>query len=80
LPEFPVVSGSLLVKVLGSPGYTVLRQRGSHVQLSKNTPAGEHRITVPLHEEIAKGTLNDIVTKVSQWNCIAKDDLLDLLR
>ena len=68
------------MKVLGSLGYTVLRQRGSHVQMSKNTAAGEHRITIPLHDEIAKGTLNDIVTKVSQCNCITKEDLLDLLR
>ncbi|WP_083523463.1 type II toxin-antitoxin system HicA family toxin [Methanofollis ethanolicus] len=48
--------------------------------MSKNTPAGEHRITIPLHDEIAKGTLNDIVAKVSQWNCISKEDLFDLLR
>ncbi|MDD4255213.1 MAG: type II toxin-antitoxin system HicA family toxin [Methanofollis sp.] len=68
------------MKALGSLGYTILRQRGSHVQLSKNTPAGEHRITIPLHDEIAKGTLNDIVTKVSQWNCITKEDFFDLLR
>lgn len=80
MPKSPVVSGFLLVKVLGSLGYTILRQRGSHVQLSKNTPSGEHRITIPLHDEIAKGTLNDIVTKVSQWNCITKEDLFYLLR
>ncbi|WP_254059170.1 type II toxin-antitoxin system HicA family toxin [Methanogenium sp. MK-MG] len=66
--------------MLNSPGYAVLRQRGSHVQMAKMTAAGEHRITIPLHDEIAKGTLNDIITKVSQWNCIMKEDLFDLLR
>ncbi|WP_246589291.1 type II toxin-antitoxin system HicA family toxin [Methanofollis formosanus] len=68
------------MKVLKSLGYTVLRQRGSHVQMGKNTAAGEHRITIPLHEEIAKGTLNDIVTRVPDWNCITKEDLFDMLR
>jgi len=44
------------------------------------TAAGEHRITVPLHNEIAKGTLNDLITKVSERNGITKEDLFDMLR
>ena len=68
------------MKVLNSLGYSVLRQRSSHIQLGKKTAAGEHRITVPLHDEIAKGTLNDIITKVSERNCITKEDLFDMLR
>jgi predicted RNA binding protein YcfA (HicA-like mRNA interferase family) len=80
LAKYPVVSGFQLVKVFNSLGYTVLRQRGSHIQLGKMTAAGEHRITVPLHDEIAKGTLNDIITKVSERNGITKEDLFDILR
>lgn len=68
------------MKVLNSLGYTVQRQRGSHIQLGKMTAAGEHRITVPLHNEIAKGTLNDLITKVSERNGITKEDLFDMLR
>jgi len=66
--------------MLGSLGYAVLRQRGSHVQMAKVTGAGEHTITVPLHNEIARGTLNDILGKVSQWNGIPKEKILELLR
>jgi len=69
-----------LLKVLGSLGYSILRQRGSHVQMAKRTGAGEHSITIPLHDEIARGTLNDILGKVSQWNGIAKEELLEMLR
>ena len=68
------------MKVFNSLGSSVLRQRGSHIQLGKMTAAGEHRITVPLHDEIAKGTLNDIITKVSERNGITKEDLFDILR
>ena len=41
---------------------------------------GEHNITVPRHSEIAKGTLNDILSKVSLWNNIVKDDLIKMLK
>ena len=40
---------------------------------------GEHKITVPDHKEIAKGTLNDILSKVSLWNGISKDELIQML-
>ncbi|KUG20907.1 hypothetical protein ASZ90_009352 [hydrocarbon metagenome] len=48
--------------------------------MAKSTGAGEHTITIPLHDEIARGTLNDILGKVSQWNGISKEDLLEMLR
>ncbi|EDY34591.1 hypothetical protein ABOONEI_1391 [Aciduliprofundum boonei T469] len=56
-----------------------MRQKGSHVRLRKITEAGEHNITVPRHNEIAKGTLNDILSKVSVWNNISKEKLIELL-
>lgn len=56
-----------------------MRQRGSHIRLRKVSEAGEHNITVPQHKEIAKGTLNDILTKISMWNGMAKDNLIKML-
>ena len=41
----------------------------------KKTPVGDHKITIPLHDEIAKGTLNDILSSVSLWNGIPKEEL-----
>jgi len=80
LRGLPVVSGEKLIKLLRKLGYEVVRQRGSHARLRKTMEAGEHNITVPLHREIAKGTLNDILTRVSIWNNISKRSLIDLLR
>jgi predicted RNA binding protein YcfA (HicA-like mRNA interferase family) len=60
-------------------GYQVVRQRGSHVRLEKSTEAGVHKITIPNHDPIAKGTLNDILTKVSVWNQMPKVKLIDRL-
>lgn len=79
MPKLPVVSGSKLIKLLKRLGYEVIRQRGSHVRLRKVGEAGEHNITVPKHSEIAKGTLSDILSKVSIWNNISKEKLIELL-
>ena len=66
--------------MLAKLGYEVVRQRGSHVRLQKNTPLGMHKRTVPVHKEMAKGTLNDILPKVSFWNAIPKEELIRLLK
>ncbi|MCK5339863.1 MAG: type II toxin-antitoxin system HicA family toxin [Desulfobulbaceae bacterium] len=60
-------------------GYRIIRQHGSHVRLEKNTPAGVHKITIPNHNPVAKGTLNDILSRVSIWNQISKEELIKKL-
>ncbi len=78
-PKLPQISGQDLVQVLRKLGYDVVRQRGSHIRLSKTTTFGEHSVTVPEHKTIARGTLNDIITKVGLWNNLSKDDLIKRL-
>ena len=80
MPRLPVVSGLDLIKMMTRMGYEVVRRRGSHVRLSKATPAGVHNITVPDHDEMARGTLNDILSSISLWNSIPKEDLIKMLR
>ena len=77
--KLPQISGGRVVGLLKKLGYLVVHQRGSHVQLRKKTALGEHRITVPVHAVTAKGTLSDILVRVSRWNGIARDDLLERL-
>ena len=77
--KLPVASGEQLIKVLRRLGYEIIRQKGSHVRLGKSTAAGDHKITVPLHNELAKGTLNDILMDVSIWNGISKDAIIEML-
>jgi predicted RNA binding protein YcfA (HicA-like mRNA interferase family) len=78
--DLPVISGQNLIKALKNIGYEVKRQRGSHIRLEKQTPIGTHKITIPNHKVMAKGTLNDILTKVSLWNQIPKAELLKKLK
>jgi len=80
MPKLPQVSGSDVIGLLQSLGYEVVRQRGSHIRLRKDTPLGEHAITVPAHKVLAKGTLSDILSRVSLWNNIPKENLLARLK
>ncbi|MBI3930641.1 MAG: type II toxin-antitoxin system HicA family toxin [Chloroflexi bacterium] len=80
MPKLPQASGGDLVKLLQSLGYKVVRQRGSHIRLKKITALGEHAITIPAHKVIAKGTLSDIIGRVSLWNNIPKEELNRRLR
>ncbi len=80
MQKLPVVSGADLLKLLKKLGYQVLRQKGSHVRLIKTTKSGDHKITVPIHKEMAKGTLNDILSKVGLWNNLSRDELIAMLK
>lgn len=80
MPKLPPVSGDNVIALLASLGYEVVRQRGSHVRLRRVALPGEHNITVPLHRVLAKGTLNDIVSRVALWNGISKEDLIKRLK
>ncbi len=55
------VSGEEAVRALERLGFVQIRQRGSHVVLKKQTPEGEVGCAVPLHRELAIGTLRGIL-------------------
>ncbi len=78
--RLPVVSGKELIRFLGTLGYEVVRQRGSHVRLVKVTAAGRHKMSIPDHDPVAKGTLADILGKVSIWCQIDKHELAARLK
>jgi predicted RNA binding protein YcfA (HicA-like mRNA interferase family) len=57
MPKLPIVSGAKAVKALQRLGFFVDRQRGSHVVLKKITVEGERGCVIPMHKEVAIGTL-----------------------
>jgi predicted RNA binding protein YcfA (HicA-like mRNA interferase family) len=56
----PRVSGREVVAALTRAGYEKDRQRGSHIVM-RQTAAPHRRITIPDHDEIAKGMMRAIV-------------------
>ncbi|MBU1356722.1 MAG: type II toxin-antitoxin system HicA family toxin [Candidatus Edwardsbacteria bacterium] len=57
---FPLVSGRKLVKALRRIGYNIDHQSGSHIILRHIDPP-HRRLTIPNHNEIAKGTMKSIL-------------------
>lgn len=55
------VSGKQAIRVLERLGFEQVRQRGSHVILTKQTPEGKVGCVVPLHRQLAIGTLKGIL-------------------
>ncbi len=57
MPKVPIVSGAEAVRALQRLGFVLDRQRGSHAVLKKKIPSGEIGCVIPMHREIAAGTL-----------------------
>ncbi len=76
MPKLPVISGKELITALKKTGFVEVRQKGSHISLEKVTPERTYRTVVPLHPELAKGTLLDIL----QQTGLSRDDLFKLLK
>ncbi len=68
MSKLPVVSGGETIKALYKNGFKVKRKRGSHVLLKKDNI----RVTVPLHRELDRGTLRDIINQAGK----AKEEFL----
>ena len=60
-PKLPVVSGDQLIRALAKFGYVAVRQKGSHVRLRHSSDPQRLPVTIPLHDEIAFGTLRRIL-------------------
>ncbi len=59
--KLPVISGQLLIKKLEDYGFTKVGQKGSHVKLRGIFNGTKRTVIVPLHNEIAPGTLSSIL-------------------
>jgi len=69
------VSGKEAIRALERLGFEQVRQRGSHVILTKQVPEGKVGCVVPLHRQLAIGTLRGILrqAKVSPEEFMEKD-------
>ncbi|MBS3105367.1 type II toxin-antitoxin system HicA family toxin [Candidatus Woesearchaeota archaeon] len=75
MPKLPVISGIKVIKALAKAGYEVDHQTGSHIIL-RHKEAPHRRLTVPNHDEIAKGTLLAIIRQGG----LTREEFLDLLK
>ena len=61
MPKLPRISGAEAIRTLERMDFVQVRQRGSHVVLKKELSEGAVGCVVPLHTELAVGTLRGIL-------------------
>jgi len=76
VPKLSRVSGEKAIRALEQLGFVQVRQRGSHVVLKRQTPEGEVGCVVPLHRELAIGTLRGILRQAR----VTPDEFMENLR
>ncbi len=72
-PPLPQVSGHAVVSALSRAGFAQVSQRGSHVKLRSETGL---TVIVPMHRELAPGTLRSIIRQAN----LDVDRFVSLLR
>lgn len=70
------ISGRQLVKVLCREfGYQKIHQEGSQIVLETEEPSHQ-RLSIPDHDSLRVGTLNNIVRSVANHKNVTRDEIL----
>lgn len=72
------VGGAHLAKALGRLGYSITRQTGSHIRLTRVTDTVNH-LTIPAHQTLKVGTLSAILGEVAGHLQMSKEELIKQL-
>lgn len=75
MPKLPSISGERVIRALKRAGFVELRQKGSHVSLEKRVGEQVFKTVVPMHSQLSKGTLSDILKQCG----LKLDEFLELL-
>ena len=75
MTKVPSLNYEKVIRALRRDGWVVIRQRGSHIRLQKQTPEETLKLIVPAHRPIKRSTLSHILKQVR----LSVADLLELL-
>jgi predicted RNA binding protein YcfA (HicA-like mRNA interferase family) len=75
MPKLPSVSGERVMRALKRAGFVELRRKGSHVSMEKRIGDQVFKTVIPMHSELAKGTLSDILKQCG----VSLEQFLELL-
>ncbi|QDK78914.1 type II toxin-antitoxin system HicA family toxin [Spirosoma sp. KCTC 42546] len=68
------LTGLEFIKLLKPFGYEVIRQTGSHIRI-QTMQNGQHYETIPRHDPIKIGTLNNILKNIAKHFDLTKEEL-----
>ncbi|MCX7976467.1 MAG: type II toxin-antitoxin system HicA family toxin [Bellilinea sp.] len=75
MSKVPSLTYQQIIRALQKDGWTVVRQRGSHIRLQKRIGDELLKLTVPAHKPVKRSTLGHILKQAR----LSLDDFLDLL-
>lgn len=67
--------GSEFATLLKRYGYEAVRQKGSHIRMTTQTPK-EHHLTIPNHNPLKIGTLSNILAEIATQRGVSKEDVM----
>ena len=59
MPPLPALRGREVAAIFESMGWTIARQQGSHIIMTKEGAIAT--LAIPAHKEVAKGTLRSLI-------------------
>jgi len=75
LTKVPSLNYPAVLAALQRAGWVIVRQRGSHIRLHRQTAEGVKKLTVPAHKPIKRSTLAKILADAE----LPVDDFIALL-
>ena len=73
MPRIRVLGGKDLIKIFANFGFEKIDQRGSHTKIRRVVSGNKETLTIPMHDEIDKGLLKQILVQASQY--VLENDL-----
>jgi len=73
MPPVPLLKPSQVVKAFENLGWEVVRQKGSHIILTREGHIAT--LSVPKHKEVARGTLRGLINRAG----LSVEEFLDSL-
>ncbi len=73
------LNGADLAKRLAVYGYSVTRQSGSHMRLSRQTADGQQHLTIPAHKPMRVGTLRQILKDVASQSGVSLEEVVQAI-
>jgi predicted RNA binding protein YcfA (HicA-like mRNA interferase family) len=73
MPAIPLLKPSQVVKAFENLGWEVVRQKGSHIIMTREGHIAT--LSIPKHKEVARGTLRGLINRSG----LTVDEFLDVL-
>jgi predicted RNA binding protein YcfA (HicA-like mRNA interferase family) len=73
------LNGADLARRLAAYGYSITRQSGSHMRLSRQAAGSQQHLTIPAHKAMRVGTLLQILKDVASQTGVSLEEVVQAI-